>query len=97
MMPILPHLSNECFEIVKTNSDEVKWPSYDERQITEETKVIVIQINGKKRGLINTKLNLEENGIFNLVKRDQNMNKYLLDKEVKKKIYIKNKLMNIII
>jgi leucyl-tRNA synthetase len=57
----------------------------------------VIQINGKKRGLINTKLDLEENDLLKLVIKDQNINKYLIDKEIRKKIYIKNKLMNIII
>ena len=97
MMPILPHLSNECFDMIKTKNDEINWPSYDESQTIEETKVIVIQINGKKRGLINTKLDLEENDVIDLVKKDQNMNKYLSNKEVRKKIYIKNKLMNIII
>ena len=59
--------------------------------------MIVIQINGKKRGLINTKLDLGENDVLDLVKKDQNINKYLSEKKVKKKVYIKNKLMNIII
>ena len=97
MMPILPHLSNECFETINAKTDEIIWPSYDEKQIKEETKVIVIQINGKKRGLINTKLDLGENDVLDLVKKDQNINKYLSDKKVKKIVYIKNKLMNIII
>ena len=97
MMPILPHLSNECFESIKNKKDKINWPKYDEKQIKEDSNTIVIQINGKKRGLINTKLNLEEEDLLKLVKKDQNINKYLLNKEVRKKIYIKNKLMNIII
>ena len=35
--------------------------------------------------------------IMKLIKDDKNLNKYLVDKEIKKKIYIKNKLINIII
>ena len=97
MMPILPHLSNECIESIKTENDELYWPIYDEKQIKENSINIVIQINGKKRGLINTKLDLEEVDLFKLVKKDQNIYKYISDKEIKKKIYIKNKLMNIII
>ena len=97
MMPILPHLSNECIESIKTENDELYWPIYDEKQIKESSINIVIQINGKKRGLINTKLDLEEVDLFKLVKKDQNIYKYISDKEIKKKIYIKNKLMNIII
>jgi leucyl-tRNA synthetase len=97
MMPILPHLSNECIESIKIENDELSWPIYDEKQIKESSINIVIQINGKKRGLINTKLDLEELYLFKLVKKDQNIYKYVSDKEIKKKIYIKNKLMNIII
>jgi len=97
MMPILPHLSNECFESIKIKNDELNWPIYDEKQIKESSINIVIQINGKKRGLINTKLDLEEVELFKLVKKDQNIYKHISDKEIKKKIYIKNKIMNIII
>jgi leucyl-tRNA synthetase len=96
-MPILPHLSNECIESIKTENDKLNWPIYDEKQIKESLINMVIQINGKKRGLINTKLDLEEVELFKLVKKDQNIYKYIVDKEIKKKIYIKNKLMNIII
>jgi leucyl-tRNA synthetase len=97
IMPILPHLSNECIESIKIENDELRWPTYDEKQIKESLINIVIQINGKKRGLINTKLDLEEVELFKLVKKDQNIYKYIVDKEIKKKIYIKNKLMNVII
>ena len=75
----------------------MNWPIYDEKQIKESSINIVIQVNGKKRGLINTKLDLEEVELFKLVKKDQNIYKYIVDKEIKKKIYIKNKLMNLII
>jgi len=97
MMPILPHLSNECIESIKSKNDQLYWPIYDEKQIKKSSTNIVVQINGKKRGLINTKLDLEEVDLFKLVKKDQNIYKYISDKEIKKKIYIKNKLMNIII
>jgi leucyl-tRNA synthetase len=97
MMPILPHLSSECIESIKAKNDKLYWPIYDEKQIKESSINIVIQINGKKRGLINTKLDLEEVDLFILVKKDQSIYKYISGKEIKKKIYIKNKLMNIII
>ena len=69
----------------------------NEELTKEDLNLIVVQINGKKRGLINTKLDLGENDVIDLVKKDQNINKYLSEKKVKKKVYIKNKLMNIII
>ena len=97
MMPILPHLSNECLESIRKDKVEINWPKYDEKYIKEEASIVVIQINGKKRGLVNAKLDLLEDEIMKLIKDDKNLNKYLVDKEIKKKIYIKNKLINIII
>ena len=56
--PIIPHFSNECLEIIKTKN--VEWPKYDETKIKENTVNIVIQINGKKRGLMETQINISE-------------------------------------
>ena len=36
------------------------WPKFDEKFLTEDTSNFVIQINGKKRGIINTKININE-------------------------------------
>ncbi|MDB4153731.1 leucine--tRNA ligase [Candidatus Pelagibacter sp.] len=94
--PILPHLSNECLEIIKENN-EVIWPKYDEKQLEESSCLIVVQINGKKRGLINTNLNVTEKEIIKLIYKDEKISKYLIDSNIKKQIYIKNKLINIII
>jgi leucyl-tRNA synthetase len=96
MNPILPHLSNECLEIIKENN-EVIWPKYDEKQLEESSCLIVVQINGKKRGLINTNLNVTEKEIMELIYKDEKISKYLIDSNIKKQIYIKNKLINIIV
>ena len=36
MNPILPHLSNECLEIIKENNEMI-WPKYDEKQLEESS------------------------------------------------------------
>jgi leucyl-tRNA synthetase len=96
MNPIIPHLSNECLKSIGKNN-EIKWPSYDKKQIEDNNSLIVVQVNGKKRGLINTTNNISETEIMKLVNKDQKIMKYLLGNEIKKQIYIKNKLINIII
>jgi leucyl-tRNA synthetase len=96
MNPILPHLSSECLEIIEENNEAI-WPKYDEKQLKESSTLIVIQINGKKRGLINTNLNVTEKEIMELIYKDEKISKYLIDSIIKKQIYIKNKLINIII
>ena len=95
MNPIVPHLSSECLEMLKI--DKHNWPLYDETILEENNTNIVIQINGKKRGLINVELNTKENEILKMISKDEKIFKYFKDKKIKKKIYIDNKLLNIII
>ena len=96
MMPIIPHFSNECIEMINKDNN-CRWPEYDENQIKVSSNIIVIQINGKKRGLIEAKQNIQEKDLIELVLADKKLVKYLENKEIKKKIYIKDKLINIII
>ena len=67
------------------------------KKIKENTVKIVIQINGRKRGLIEANRNISEENLFEIINKDETLTKYLKYKTTKKKIYIKNKLINIII
>ena len=96
IMPIIPHFSNECLQLLNFKKDP-KWPNFNKQIIEEKEVLLVIQINGKKRGLIKILKDPDENDLFKKIKKDNQINKYLEGKEIKKKIYIKNKLMNIII
>ena len=93
MTPIIPHYANECLSILKTKT--LKWPEYDVSMLKEENVNVVIQINGKK-GLGATKANILEEKLFEIIKNDEKIMKYLDQKNIKKKIYIKDKLLNII-
>ena len=95
IMPIIPHFSNECLELLNTKS--IKWPKYDLSLVKDEEINIVIQINGKKRGLIKTKPNITEDDLFKIVKKEETLIKYFDNVEIKRKIYVKDKLINIII
>ena len=95
MMPIIPHFSNECLKLL--NKEVFKWPEFDETILKKEKINIVIQINGKKRGLVVTKPNISEEDLFDIINKDKTINKYLIGNKHKRKIYVKDKLMNIII
>jgi leucyl-tRNA synthetase len=95
MTPIIPHFSNECLDVL--DMQDSTWPKYDETILKENIINIVVQINGKKRGLVKAELNITEEKLFEIIKNDETLTKYLNQKEFKKRIYIKNKLMNIII
>ena len=95
MQPVIPHFANECLNLI--NIKDIKWPKFDEKLTKEETINLVIQINGKKRGLIEIKPDKSETELLEMIKKDQKISKYLENNEIKKNIYIKNKLINIII
>ena len=77
-------------------SKKTSWPKYDENQLIEDKIKIVIQINGKKRGLIETNRDISEQELTNIINNDETLKKYLDKQTFKRKIFIKNKLMNII-
>ena len=96
LSPVMPHFANECLEMLKSENTN-KWPIYYEKFIEDENINVVIQINGKKRGLLNLKKDTNEKELLSLIKKDEKLNKYLESKEIKKQIFIKNKIMNVII
>ena len=57
----------------------------------------VIQINGKKRSILKVKKDILERELLEIVKKDKNTEKYLNNMEIKKIIFVKNRLMNILI
>ena len=95
-MPVLPHITNECLD--KLNfKDEFKWPKVDQKYIKKEKNEIVIQINGKKRNLISVESNITEKQLLIEIDKSKLIEKYVKNKEVKKVIYVKNRLVNYII
>ena len=95
MTPVVPHFANECLSTIQAKN--FKWPEYNKSMLKEEIVNIVIQINGRKRGLIQSKPDITEEKLFEIIKNDEKIMKYLDQKNIKKKIYIKDKLLNIII
>ena len=96
MMPVIPHFANEGLGMIDINY-KIHWPEYDEKILIENIIPIVVQINGKKRALINIERNTSENDLLKKIKEDKNLIRYLDKKLIKKKIYVPNKLINIII
>jgi len=95
MAPAIPHFVSECLEELNDNKQQ-KWPIAENKFLKEEFCNIVIQINGKKREIIKFKINTSENEIITKIKDNEKLNSYLKNKEIIKKIFIPNKLINII-
>jgi len=96
IMPIIPHFSSECLEKI-SNSVELKWPEINEDIIFEKNTNFVVQINGKKRGLVEADKKISEQKLFEIILQNENLNKFFISKNIKKKIFVPNKLINIIV
>ena len=94
--PIVPHLSNECLEQIGMNT-ELSWPSIKKEYLSLKSLNIVVQINGKKRDLLSVDKSLDEKEVLELINNNEKINKFLANKEIKKTIYVKDKLINLII
>ena len=96
MSPFIPHFTAECLETLGNEQKNV-WPAIDKKFLKSDNTIIVIQINGKKRSTINAKKEITEEEVLKIVKKDQSIVKFLNDKEIYRTIYIKGKLINLII
>ncbi len=94
--PIIPHFSSECLSDLGSEGN-LNWPKYDENLLENDKINVVIQINGKKRTVLNVNKGIEETKLLETVKKDKMTSKYLINISIKKIIYIQDRLMNILI
>ena len=93
LMPLLPHLANECWESV---NKKFYWPKHDAKLLEEKNCIIVVQVNGRKRGILEMSINANEKDVIKKSKEIENVSKYVESTTIIKNIYIKNKLVNFI-
>jgi len=94
--PVLPHFSSECIEMMNIK-EKISWPEVDETFLIEDNIKYIIQINGKTRKLIETKKDISEDTLVAKIKEDNKLKTFLKDGNIQKKIFIPNKLINLII
>ena len=94
----IPYVANECWEKItnENNLSSQEWPKIENTLIKKDHFDIVIQINGKKRAIINAINNENEENIFSKSLAIKNIKVILEEKTIIKKIFIKNKLLNIV-
>jgi leucyl-tRNA synthetase len=96
MMPLVPHFASECLENLKITS-KVEWPIANKKILMSEEINMVIQVNGKKRSIINCKKEINEDSLIKLIKDDKKLDKFIKNKKIVRSIFIKNKLINLIV
>lgn len=94
-----PHLTEEIWENLG-NKDFIcleSWPKYNEKFLHDETIKLPIQVNGKLRDLIEVDRNISEKELKDIVLKSEKVKKFISNNEISKFIYIKEKIVNIII
>ena len=94
----IPYISNECWNKISGNNNlsSQNWPIIKENLKTKDTYDIVIQVDGKKRAIINVTNNESEENILSKSLAIKNIQVILDKKIIKNKIFVKNKLLNIV-
>lgn len=99
MAAFAPHIAEELWHICGNESSVVvmQWPTVDESYLVESSKNYPIAINGKTRTDMNIALDATQEQVEALVLADETVKKWLDGKEPKKIIFVKNKMINLVV
>ena len=97
--PISPHITEELWTLQGFEGylNEQVWPEYDEEKAKADTINLPIQINGKMRGTVRVDASIDKDGALAAAKADENIARYLADKNIVKEIFVPGKILNLIL
>ena len=98
LTPITPHVCHELWASLGNgdNVEQAQWPIADESAMVEDEKLIVIQVNGKVRSKITVAADATEDFIKTAGQEEENVKKFTDGKTIRKVIFVKGKLLNIV-
>lgn len=102
LYPIVPHITCKLWGILKYQQEyldllDTAWPEVDERALNTPILEIVLQINGKRRGILKVKTESSEDDIKKIVYQDCLVRRYSHEKTIKKIIVVPGKLVNVVV
>ena len=99
LYPFTPHASFEMWTALggKGDIDVAPWPVADEKAMVEDSKLIVVQVNGKVRGKITVAADATEQQVRELAGQEAQVAKYLDGVTIRKVIYVPGKLLNLVV
>ncbi len=98
LTPIVPHMSHHLWNIIGDGNavEDTLWPVVDENALVEDEKLIIVQVNGKLRAKITVSAALAQDEVEKIAYSDDNVSKFIVDKTIRKVIYVPGKLLNIV-
>jgi leucyl-tRNA synthetase len=96
LIPFTPHLAYECLEQHGEKNPDI-WPEIDKKKLLSEKVTIEIKINVKTKEVVKVKKDLDEKNVINETKKIKKIEEILMNKEIIKIIFVKNKIINYLI
>jgi len=99
MSPIVPHICHELWQVLGHTTVPVDepWPEVDEAALAKDTIDIVVQVNGKLRGHISVAADADKDAIEALALANENVQRFIADKEIRKTIVVPGRLVNVVV
>jgi leucyl-tRNA synthetase len=97
--PIVPHITEELWSSLSHEHSlaTMQWPSFREGALAVESRLVVIQVNGKVRSRMEVPVSLSEEQIRRMAMEDERIRSFVGDKAIKKLIVVRNKLVNVVV
>jgi leucyl-tRNA synthetase len=99
LMPFAPHIAEEVWELLgcKETLASHPFPLVDEQYLHDATMTYVVQVNGKLRGRFELPKDETQEVVMAAAKQHSGIQRFLDGQEIKKVIFVPNKLLNIVV
>ena len=98
--PFAPHLTEELHAYLTGKEETIayaSWPTYDPNKLTEATKEVVVQVNGKVRTKFTAAADASDEEVYATALKDERLQKFIEGHEIRKHFIIKGKVINLVI
>ncbi len=99
LAPYAPHIAEELWNKLGNDGSvlDAKFPIFNPKYLVESSKEYPISINGKLRANISLALDLDQKQVEEIVLQNDIVQKWLEGKQPKKIIFVKGKMVNVVI
>ncbi|MEP6472488.1 MAG: leucine--tRNA ligase [Gemmatimonadota bacterium] len=99
LSPFAPHFAEECWERLGHTSSvfDTLWPTWDPALMVDDTVEVAIQVNGKTRATVTVSRDAVEAVVLAAAREQEAVKRFADGKEVRKVIYVANRLLNIVV
>ena len=97
----MPHLAEELWSLLHPGADmlvaELPWLEADPALLKAETVTLALQVLGKLRGTIEVAADADEATIFSLAEGDENVQRSIAGRPIRKRIHVPGRVVNFVV